>query len=74
MLYEVITVTDPAALDALNANATTFLPYPENGVASSFGIEDGSFLRLSTITVGYTGITSYNVCYTKLLRLPYSLL
>ncbi|WP_370479163.1 SusC/RagA family TonB-linked outer membrane protein [Tamlana flava] len=51
---DLVHVTDPAALDALNANATTFLPYPENGVASSFGIEDGSYLRLNTFTLGYT--------------------
>lgn len=47
-------VVDPAALDALNANATTFLPYPETAVASSFGVEDGSYLRLNTVTLGYT--------------------
>ncbi|UKM66491.2 TonB-dependent receptor [Flavobacteriaceae bacterium GSB9] len=47
-------VVEPAALDALNANASTFLPYPETAVASSFGIEDGSFLRLNTFTLGYT--------------------
>ena len=47
-------VTDPAALKALNANATTFLPYSENTVVSTLGIEDGSFLRLNTVTLGYT--------------------
>ncbi|MFG6687280.1 SusC/RagA family TonB-linked outer membrane protein [Mariniflexile sp. HNIBRBA6329] len=47
-------VVDPAALDALNANATTFLPYPENGLGTSFGIEDGSYLRLNTFTLGYS--------------------
>lgn len=47
-------VVDPAALDALNANATTFLPYPESSMNTTFGIEDGSFLRLQTITLGYT--------------------
>lgn len=58
-IYDIINgqltkVVDPAALDALNANATTFLPYPENGLATTFGIEDGSYLRLNTITLGYT--------------------
>jgi TonB-dependent starch-binding outer membrane protein SusC len=38
----------------LNANATTFLPYHENPVVSTLGIEDGSFLRLNTVTLGYT--------------------
>ena len=47
-------VTDPASLDALNANATTYLPYPESSIVSSFAIEDGSFLRLNTATLGYT--------------------
>lgn len=46
-------VTDPEALDALNANATTFLPYSENSITSTFGIEDGSYLRLNTVTLGY---------------------
>ncbi|WP_163717762.1 SusC/RagA family TonB-linked outer membrane protein [Mangrovibacterium lignilyticum] len=47
-------VTDPAELKALNANATAFLPYNENTVVSTLGIEDGSFLRLNTVTLGYT--------------------
>jgi TonB-dependent starch-binding outer membrane protein SusC len=51
---QLVRVTDPAALNALNANATTFLPYQENPVVSSLGIQDGSFLRLNTVTLGYT--------------------
>jgi TonB-linked SusC/RagA family outer membrane protein len=51
---QLVRVTDPAALDALNANATTFLPYQENPVVSSLGIQDGSFLRLNTVTIGYS--------------------
>ncbi|WNH12678.1 SusC/RagA family TonB-linked outer membrane protein [Thalassobellus suaedae] len=47
-------IVDPAALDALNANATSFLPYPESALASTFGVEDGSYLRLNTVTLGYT--------------------
>lgn len=47
-------ITDPAALDKLNENATTFLPYHENPVVSTLGIQDGSFLRLNTVTLGYT--------------------
>jgi TonB-linked SusC/RagA family outer membrane protein len=47
-------VTDPAELKALNANATTFLPYHENPVVSTLGIQDGSFLRLNTVTLGYS--------------------
>ena len=51
---QLVSVTDPAELRALNANATTFLPYHENPVASTLGIEDGSYLRLNTVTLGYT--------------------
>ncbi|MCU7551747.1 TonB-dependent receptor [Chitinophagaceae bacterium LB-8] len=51
---QIVKVTDPAALNALNANATTFLPYHENPVVSTMGIQDGSFLRLNTVTLGYT--------------------
>jgi len=47
-------VVEPAALDALNANATTYLPYPESAAMSTFGIEDGSYLRLNTVTLGYS--------------------
>lgn len=50
---QLVSVTDPQALTALNANANTFLPYHENPVASSLGIEDGSYLRLNTVTLGY---------------------
>ena len=50
---QIVSVTDPAALTELNANATTFLPYHENPVASTLGIQDGSFLRLNTVTLGY---------------------
>lgn len=51
---QLVSVTDPAALNALNANASTFLPYHENPVASTLGIQDGSFLRLNTVTLGYS--------------------
>ncbi len=51
---QISAVTDPNALAALNAGATTYLPYHENGIVSSQGIEDGSFLRLNTVTLGYS--------------------
>jgi len=51
---QIVSVTDPTALTALNANATTFLPYHENPICSTLGIQDGSFLRLNTVTLGYT--------------------
>jgi len=51
---QLVSVVDTAALRALNANATTFLPYHENPICSTLGIQDGSFLRLNTVTLGYT--------------------
>ena len=49
-------VTDPDALRALNANATLWTPLLS---ASSFyvndwAVEDGSFIRINNITLGYT--------------------
>lgn len=46
----------PDSLAALNANATIWQPSRStNGFApSSFAVEDGSFLRINNITVGYT--------------------
>lgn len=35
-------------------NAKYPLPYCENGVTSTLGIEDGSYLRLNTLTLGYS--------------------
>jgi hypothetical protein len=51
---QLVSVTDPTALANLNANATTFLPYHENPVVSTLGIQDGSYLRLNNVTIGYT--------------------
>lgn len=50
---QLVTVTDPTELANLNAKATTFLPYHENPVVSTIGVQDGSFLRLNTVTIGY---------------------
>ena len=47
-------VTDPTALETLNANAKYALPYAEYGIATSEFVEDASYLRLQTLTVGYT--------------------
>ncbi len=47
-------VTDPAELKALNAGAKYHLPYHQSGITSSEWLEDGSYLRLQTLTVGYT--------------------
>ncbi|WEK20279.1 MAG: TonB-dependent receptor [Candidatus Pedobacter colombiensis] len=45
---------DPDELTAMNANTTLWSPYMRSFVLSDWAIEDGSFLRLSTVTVGYT--------------------
>ncbi len=51
---DLVRITDPAALDALNVNATAPMPFHEKAVVHSDGIEDGSFLRLNNVTLGYT--------------------
>ncbi|MFV0538714.1 MAG: SusC/RagA family TonB-linked outer membrane protein [Dysgonomonas sp.] len=47
-------VTDPEELTALNANAKYHLPYHQSGITSSEWLEDGSYLRLQTLSIGYT--------------------
>jgi len=47
-------VTDPTALTALNANTTMWSPYMARFVMSDWAVEDGSFLRLNTLTLGYS--------------------
>jgi TonB-dependent starch-binding outer membrane protein SusC len=50
-------VTDLAELDKLNANATIWSPFSMGNaspVFHSFAVEDGSFLRLNTLTLGYS--------------------
>ncbi len=44
---------DPAELEALNANTTMWSPYSRFAL-SDWAVEDGSFLRLATVTLGYT--------------------
>lgn len=47
-------VTDPTQLSAINANTTMWSPYMQRFVFSDWAVEDGSFLRLNTLTLGYT--------------------
>jgi len=47
-------VTDPAQLEALNANTSLWSPYMQNYVFSDWAVEDGSFIRLNTLTLGYS--------------------
>ncbi len=47
-------VTDPATLQAMNANTTMWSPYMDRFIFSDWAVEDGSHLRLNTLTLGYT--------------------
>jgi hypothetical protein len=49
-----VRVTDAATLTAMNANATMWSPPTGQYAITSWAIEDGSFLRLNNLTVGYT--------------------
>jgi TonB-dependent starch-binding outer membrane protein SusC len=51
---QLVRLETPEQLEAANANATLPLFYNENGIVSTLGIEDGSYLRLNTMTLGYT--------------------
>jgi len=45
---------DPAELAAMNANTTMWSPFTKAYGLTDWAVEDGSFLRLSTVTLGYT--------------------
>ena len=47
-------VNDPAELKALNANTSMWSPYMAKFVMSDWAVENASFLRLNTLTLGYT--------------------
>ena len=47
-------VNDPAQLAAMNENTTMWSPYMARHVLSDWAVEDASFLRLNTLTLGYT--------------------
>ena len=47
-------VTDPAALTQLNATTTMWSPYMRSAIFTDWAVEDASFLRLNTLTLGYT--------------------
>jgi len=49
-----IKLTTPEQLNAANINATLPSTYLQQGYVSDIGIEDGSFLRLNTLNLGYT--------------------
>mgnify|MGYP004702252199 CR=1 FL=1 len=45
---------DPVQLAQMNATTTMWSPYMARYVFSDWAVEDGSFLRLNTLTVGYS--------------------
>ena len=47
-------ITDPEALAAANRTTTMWSPYMPQTVVHSWLLEDASFLRLSSLTIGYT--------------------
>jgi len=47
-------VTDPTTLTALNATTTMWSPKMDRFVFSDWAVEDASFFRLNTFTIGYT--------------------
>jgi TonB-linked SusC/RagA family outer membrane protein len=47
-------VNDPAKLAEMNVNTSQWSPYIANYAFSDYYVEDGSFLRLNTVTAGYT--------------------
>ena len=47
-------VNDPARLESMNANTTMWSPFMARHVFSDWAVEDGSFLRLNTLTLGYS--------------------
>jgi len=51
---QLIRIKSPDSLNAANKNATLPLAYQEVMGVSTLGIEDGSFLRLNTLVLGYT--------------------
>ena len=49
-----VELTTPEELNAANAGASLPSTYLQQGYVSDIGIEDGSYLRLNTLTLGYT--------------------
>ena len=47
-------VNDPATLATMNAGKTMWTPYSNKRVSQSWAVEDASFLRLASLTIGYT--------------------
>jgi TonB-linked SusC/RagA family outer membrane protein len=58
----------PDVLNAINANATMWQPIKSSGAfyPSSWAIEDGSFLRINNVTLGYSLPTAKLKLFSKL--------
>jgi TonB-linked SusC/RagA family outer membrane protein len=54
-----VKVTDPTTLTTMNANTTLWTPTPGNYSLTSYAIENGSFLRISNVTLGYSLPTNF---------------
>ncbi|MHC1704215.1 MAG: SusC/RagA family TonB-linked outer membrane protein [Tenuifilaceae bacterium] len=77
-------VNDPALLESMNANTTMWSPYMTRRVFSDWAVEDGSFLRLKTLSLGYTipssltkkvriqNLRFYATCYNVFILTNYS--
>jgi len=66
-------ITDPETLREINKNATIWSPGIGRYIFHSWAVEDGSFLRLQNLTIGYT--LSQNIIkklYLKNLRVYFS--
>ena len=47
-------ITDAATLKQVNAGKTMWAPFVGNAIFSDWAVEDASFLRLQSVTIGYT--------------------
>jgi hypothetical protein len=47
-------VNDPVLLEQMNQNTTMWSPYMTRHLFTDWAVEDGSFLRLNTLSLGYT--------------------
>jgi TonB-linked SusC/RagA family outer membrane protein len=77
-------VNDPVQLAAMNENTTMWSPYLQKYAFSDWAVEDGSFLRLNTLTLGYTlpknlisrlkisNLRFYATCYNVFILTNYS--
>ena len=47
-------ISDPSVLQSVNAGKTMWAPFVGNAIFSDWAVEDASFLRLQSVTIGYT--------------------